>query len=99
MANLARQGEITAMMISGPLIPSTIKTERRRNVAKLLSNHGKPWTPAVVQQLKQLAKGNTPTGLIAHQFGRTKGAIRSKSSENGVPLKPTNQSPFSRRKP
>lgn len=63
------------------------------------ANHGKQWTPADVAQLKQLAKGNTPTGLIAHKMGRTEDSIRSKASETGVSLKPTNQSPYNRRKP
>jgi len=68
-------------------------------MAKPPTNHGKQWTPADVQQLKQLAKGNTPTGLIAHKMGRTEDSIRSKASEADVSLKPTNQSPYNRRKP
>ena len=68
-------------------------------MAKTPANHGKQWTPADVQQLKQLAKGNTPTGLIAHKMGRTEESIRSKASENDVSLKPTNQSPYNWRKP
>lgn len=68
-------------------------------MAKTPTNHGKQWTPAHVQQLKQLAKGNTPTGLIAHKMGRTEDSIRSKASETDVSLKPTNQSPYNRRKP
>ena len=68
-------------------------------MAKPPANHGKQWTPNDVQQLKQLAKGNTPTGLIAHKMGRTEDSIRSKASEADVSLKPTNQSPYNRRKP
>ena len=68
-------------------------------MAKPPTNHGKQWTPADVQQLKQLAKGNTPTVLIAHKMGRTEDSIRSKASETDVSLKPTNQSPYNRRKP
>lgn len=68
-------------------------------MAKPPTNHGKQWTPADVQQLKQLAKGNTPTGLIAHKMGRTEDSIRSKASEADVSLKPTNQSHYNRRKP
>ena len=68
-------------------------------MAKPPTNPGKQWTPADVQQLKQLAKGNTPTGLIAHKMGRTEDSIRSKASETDVSLKPTNQSPYNRRKP
>ncbi|MBX9865208.1 MAG: hypothetical protein K2Y42_20895 [Hyphomicrobium sp.] len=68
-------------------------------MAKTPANHGKQWKPAEVKQLKQLAKGNTPTGLIAHKMGRTEDSIRSKASETDVSLKPTNQSPYNRRKP
>lgn len=68
-------------------------------MAKTPANHGKQWTPEDVSQLKQLAKGNTPTGLIAHKMGRTEDAVRSKAGEEDVSLKPTNQSPYNRRKP
>jgi DNA-binding NarL/FixJ family response regulator len=65
---------------------------------KTPSNHGKAWTPKDQQTLQRLAKGNTPTGLIAHQLGRTEGSVRSHASETHVSLKPTNQSPYNRRK-
>ncbi len=39
--------------------------------AKTPRNHGTSWTPKDQQALQRLAKGNTPTGLIAHQLGRT----------------------------
>lgn len=61
-------------------------------------NSGKKWTAQEVKKLKSLANGNTPTGLIAHQLGRTEPAVYSKASEEGVSLKPTNQSPYNRRK-
>lgn len=61
-------------------------------------NDGKPWTPAHVQQLKALADGNTPTRVIGLKMGRTPGAIQSKASSEGVSLKPTNQSPYTRKK-
>ena len=34
-------------------------------------NTGKAWSPADQKELKQLAKGNTPTGLIVMKLGRT----------------------------
>lgn len=68
-------------------------------MAKTPANHGKQWTREDVSQLKQLAKGNTPTGLIAHKMGRSEDAVRSKAGEENVSLKPTNQSPYNRRKP
>ena len=68
-------------------------------MAKTQSNHGKQWSPADVSQLKQLAKQNTPTRVIGLKMGRTEDAVRAKASEADVSLKPTNQSPYNRRKP
>jgi len=62
-------------------------------------NNGKPWSPAQVQQLKTLAVGNTPTRVIGLKMGRTPTAVQSKASVEGVSLKPTNQSPYNRKKP
>lgn len=62
-------------------------------------NSGKPWSPAQVQQLKTLAAGNTPTRVIGLKIGRTPTAVQSKASAEGVTLKPTNQSPYNRKKP
>lgn len=59
---------------------------------------GTDWTKQDVQQLKTLARGNTPTGLIAYDLGRSEAAVRSKASEQDISLKPTNQSPYNRRK-
>ena len=62
-------------------------------------NNGKPWSPTQVQQLKTLAAGNTPTRVIGLKMGRTPTAVQSKASVEGVSLKPTNQSPYNRKKP
>lgn len=59
---------------------------------------GKPWTPAEVARLRKLAAANTPTGLIAMGLGRTEDAVRNKAAAEGISLKPTNQSPYSRRR-
>ena len=67
-------------------------------MAKRPANTGKPWTTADVRQLKQLAKENTPTRVIALKLGRTESAVYSKAQTEGVSLKPTNQSPYNRRK-
>jgi hypothetical protein len=56
-------------------------------------NSGKPITPAVVQQVRGLAKGNTPTRVIGGMIGRTEDSVRNIASNNGISLKPTNQSP------
>ena len=66
-------------------------------MAKYTRNTRKPWTPADVQLLKQLAKENTPTRVIGLKLGRTEAAVQSKASELGISLKPTNQSPYNRR--
>jgi hypothetical protein len=62
-------------------------------------NHGKPWTSADLQQLKQLAKGNTPTRVVGLKMGRTPDAVQQKASIENVSLKPTNQSPYGTKKP
>lgn len=67
-------------------------------MAKKPSNHGKPWTPSQEQQLKQLAKENTPTRVMGLKLGRTEDSVQSKAGDLGVSLKPTNQSPYNRRK-
>jgi hypothetical protein len=61
-------------------------------------NHGKAWTKADIQQLKKLQKENTPTRVIGIKMGRTPDAIQSKASQESISLKPTNQSPYNRRK-
>jgi hypothetical protein len=63
-------------------------------VPKTPPNNGKPWTPAADRQLRQEAAGNTPTRIIGLHTGRTEAAVRSRASELGVSLKPTNQSPY-----
>ncbi len=67
-------------------------------MAKQPANHGKPWTPQDIKQLKQLAKENTPTRVMGLKLGRTPDAVQGKASEIGQSLKPTNQSPYNRRK-
>lgn len=61
-------------------------------------NSGKAWTPAATQQLRSLAKGNTPTRVAALKLGRTPSAVQSQASKLGVSLKPTNQSPYGTKK-
>jgi hypothetical protein len=67
-------------------------------MSKSTRNTGKKWTSADVKQLKTLAKENTPTRVIGLKLGRTSGAVQSKASNEGVSLKPTNQSPYNRLK-
>ncbi|MBE0702285.1 MAG: hypothetical protein J0G33_09560 [Afipia felis] len=66
-------------------------------MAKYDRNSGKTWTPSEVKQLRQEAKGNTPTRVIGLHLGRTETSVRAKASESGISLKPTNQSPYNRK--
>ncbi len=61
-------------------------------------NHGKPWTDKDINKLEKLVNQNTPTRVIGLKLGRTEASIYSKASEEGISLKPTNQSPYNRRK-
>jgi hypothetical protein len=67
-------------------------------MAKNPRRHNKQWTNGEVRQLGNLAAQNTPTRVIGLKLGRTEDAVRQKASEEGVSLKPTNQSPYNRRK-
>ncbi len=57
-----------------------------------------PWSTADVRELKLLAKGNTPTGVMSIKLGRSSHAIRSKAQREGISLRPANRSPYNRRK-
>lgn len=57
------------------------------------TNSGKAVTRAVVRQVRELAKENTPTRVIGGKIGRTENAVRNIASHNGISLKPANQSP------
>nr|BFD66638.1 hypothetical protein HAGR004_16600 [Bdellovibrio sp. HAGR004] len=67
-------------------------------MAKYDRNSGKTWTASEVKQVKELAKQNTPTRVIGLKIGRTEDAVRTRASQEGISLKPTNQSPYNRRK-
>ena len=67
-------------------------------VKNYLRNKGKQWTPAEEKKLIKMAKANTPTGVIGFKLGRPKGGVSSKASDLKISLKPTNKSPYNRRK-
>lgn len=67
-------------------------------MAKYNRNSGKRWSRGDETKLRQLARGNTPTPVIGLKLGRTPDAVRSKASELGVSLRPTNQSPYNRQR-
>lgn len=66
-------------------------------MTKTPDRHREPWTSTDVAKLRQLALGNTPTRVIGIKLGRTPDAIYGKASDEGIPLKPTNQRPYGRR--
>jgi hypothetical protein len=67
-------------------------------MSKSTRNAGKRWPVNDEKALKDLAKHNTPTGVIGLKLGRTEDAIRSKAQELDISLKPTNQAPYNRKK-
>lgn len=67
-------------------------------MSKSNRNSGKQWTFSDRIDLINLASKNTPTRVIGLKLGRTENAIRTKASELNISLKPTNQSPYNRRK-
>ncbi len=67
-------------------------------MAKSTSSVGRSWSPQEVRQLRDLAAKNTPTRVIGLHLGRTEGGVRSKASEQGISLRPTNQSPYGPRR-
>lgn len=67
-------------------------------MAKTPSNHRQPWTPQEVRRLQKLADQNTPTRVMGIKLGRSPDSVRAKASEESISLKPTNQSPYNRRK-
>ena len=43
-----------------------------------------PWTSQEVRELRSLAKGNTPTGVISMKLQRPPAGIRSKAQREGI---------------
>lgn len=65
---------------------------------KYTRNTGNKWTKDDVLELRNLAKENTPTRVIGLKLGRTESSVRSKASSENISLKPTNQSPYDRKR-
>ena len=70
----------------------------RKSNPKYKRRSREPWSAQDVRQLRSLAKGNTPTGVISLKLQRPPAAIRSKAQREGISLKPANRSPYNRRK-
>jgi hypothetical protein len=66
-------------------------------MAKQPANHRQPWTPAADKQLRDLARGNTPTRVIGLKMGRTPDAIYNHAAQKGISLDPPNQRPYGTR--
>jgi hypothetical protein len=62
------------------------------------SRSGKLWTKEEVKTLKDLARQNTPTRVIAIKIHRTPRAIQSKARDEKISLAPWNQKPYNRQK-
>lgn len=67
-------------------------------MAKRPNRNGTAWTRQEVDRLWNLALQNAPTRVIGLKLGRTENAVRSKAAEQNMSLKPTNQSPYNKRK-
>lgn len=80
-----------------PGSPIGRKGPRKAN-PKYKLRSGEPWETSEVRQLRSLAKQNTPTGVISLKLQRPEGAVRSKAQREGISLRPTNRSPYNRRK-
>jgi hypothetical protein len=63
-------------------------------MAKSTSNAGKPVTAEVIKQVRELARGNTPTRVIGIKIGRSDSSVRSIAQRHGISLAPTNRSPY-----
>jgi hypothetical protein len=68
-----------------------------KTMSKTPKNNMKEWGRPEVQELKHLARENTPTRVIGLKIGRTENAVRAQASKEHISLKPTNQSPYNRK--
>ena len=57
---------------------------------KYIRNSGKPWNADDIKNLRQLAKEDTPTGVIGLKLGRTVASVYKKASAEGISLMPSN---------
>ena len=94
--NTFRSGDVLPRDVCvSPVAPSSMELFI---MAKQPAHHREPVPPAVVRQVRELARGNTPTRVIGIKTGRTPDAVYQIASKNGISLDPPNQSPYNRRK-
>ncbi|MEU4607493.1 hypothetical protein AB0F43_31295 [Kribbella sp. NPDC023972] len=55
---------------------------------------GDEWSAEDVTQLRELADGNIPVGVMSVKLGRSEDAVRSKAKGEGISLAPANRSPY-----
>ena len=67
-------------------------------MTKSNGNSGKRWSQADVKLMADLARKNTPTRVIGLKLGRSETAVYNRARDLGVSLKPTNQSPYDKKK-
>lgn len=61
-------------------------------------HHYQRWTAAELERLDKLIAEDTPTRVMGLKLGRTSAAVYNKASERNRSVKPTNRSPYNRRK-
>jgi len=61
-------------------------------------NAGKQWTREEIRDMRKMVDQNTPTRVIGLKLGRPVAGVYAKASEERISLKPTNQSPYGRRR-
>ena len=87
-----------AVIFAGIVGIASVSNEENKEVKnmtpKYIRNSGTHWTPNQISQLRKLANQDTPTRVIGLKLGRPVSAVYSKASEEGISLKPTNQSPY-----
>jgi len=67
-------------------------------IPKYIRNIGKHWSPTEEKKLGQLTKQNTPTRVIGLKLGRPEAGVRAKAHDLDISLRPSNQSPYNRKK-
>lgn len=70
----------------------------RKAHPKYKRNMRTEWSTQDLRELKTMARGNTPAGVISLKLGRTISSVRSKAQREGISLSPSNRSPYSRRR-
>jgi hypothetical protein len=70
------------------------RTGPRKANPKYKRKLGQPWSDEEIKELRTLARGNTPTGVMSLKLQRPEAAIRSKAQREGISLKPINRSPY-----